>query len=77
MTRPIIPYNYDDVPTMEKTEYCTTAYDISMCRVINVTTKYNVVPSRRDFEQVIKVLHGENQMRFEIELMSNPKYRRG
>lgn len=51
-----LPTNANDVPTVEKTEYCLTRYSVAKVRIIATTTEFNHIPGIKMTQQLMQVL---------------------
>lgn len=52
----LLPTSLNDVPHVEKTEYCCTRYSLDKVRVISSTTEFSMVPGIKETAAMMRAL---------------------
>ena len=52
----MLPTSLNDVPHVEKTEYCCTRYSLDKVRVISSTTEFSMIPGIKETAAMIRAL---------------------
>lgn len=52
----LLPTSLNDVPHVEKTEYCCTRYSLDKVRVISSTTEFSMIPGIKETAAMMRAL---------------------
>lgn len=52
----LLPTSLDEVPHVEKTEYCCTRYSLDKVRVISSTTEFSMIPGIKETAAMMRAL---------------------